>query len=130
LRYPPPADAEWENRTPFTTLGVRIPALVISPWVEPRSVYKGLLDHTSILQLMVDRFGEPAGLAKFGHAGARKAAGIQSLADVLTRTSPRVDTLTSLPTPPSQAGPPVPGPPSETSKMFAAVVAAAPALHD
>jgi phospholipase C len=130
LSHPPPDDAVWENRTPFATLGVRIPALVISPWVERGSVYKGLLDHTSILQLMVDRFGEPGDLSTFGQAGARRAAGIQSLADVLTRTTPRLDTLTTLPTPPGPTGAPVQGPRSETSKMFEAVMAAAPALHD
>ena len=130
LSYPPPADALWENPTPFATLGVRIPALVVSPLVERGSVFKGLLDHTSILQLMVDRFGEPGDLETFGHASARKAAGIHSLSDVLTRTSPRLDTPTSLPTPPSPAGIPLRGPVTEASRMFEAVIAAAPALRD
>jgi hypothetical protein len=61
---------------------------------------------------------------------ARQAAGIQSLAEVLTRTSPRLDTSTTLPAAPGPKGTPVPGPLSETSKMFEAVMAAAPALLD
>jgi phospholipase C len=42
---------------PFDSLGVRVPALIISPWVRPRSVYHGLLDHTSILKFIAWKFG-------------------------------------------------------------------------
>lgn len=34
---------------PFHTLGVRVPALIVSPLVHAGGVYKGVLDHTSIL---------------------------------------------------------------------------------
>jgi phospholipase C len=40
----------------FRTTGVRVPAFVISPHVEPGTVFHGPLDHTSILQLLADRF--------------------------------------------------------------------------
>jgi len=40
----------------FTTTGVRVPAFVVSPQVAPGSVFTGNLDHTSILQLLADRF--------------------------------------------------------------------------
>jgi phospholipase C len=40
----------------FTTTGVRVPAFVISPQVEAGVVFSGHLDHTSILQLLADRF--------------------------------------------------------------------------
>ncbi len=40
----------------FATTGVRVPAFVISPQVEPGIVFSGNLDHTSILQLLADRF--------------------------------------------------------------------------
>jgi phospholipase C len=40
----------------FNSSGVRVPALVVSPQVAPGSVFSGALDHTSILQLLADRF--------------------------------------------------------------------------
>ncbi len=40
----------------FQTTGVRVPGLVISPLVAPGRVYSENLDHTSILQLLADRF--------------------------------------------------------------------------
>ncbi len=40
----------------FQTTGVRVPAFVISPQVEPGSVFAGNLDHTSILQLLAEKF--------------------------------------------------------------------------
>jgi phospholipase C len=42
--------------TSFTTTGIRVPALVVSPHVAPGAVHSGSLDHTSILQLLADRF--------------------------------------------------------------------------
>jgi phospholipase C len=47
----------------IATTGVRVPAFLISPHVEPGSVFKGVLDHTSILQLIADRFGGGAGFS-------------------------------------------------------------------
>jgi phospholipase C len=40
----------------FTTMGVRVPAFVISPHVAPGIPFTGLLDHTSILQMLAERF--------------------------------------------------------------------------
>jgi phospholipase C len=40
----------------FTTTGVRVPAFVISPHVAPGTPFTGNLDHTSILQMLADRF--------------------------------------------------------------------------
>lgn len=40
----------------FTTTGVRVPAFVISPQVGAGEVYRGLLDHTSFLQLLAEKF--------------------------------------------------------------------------
>ena len=47
------------------TTGVRVPAFLISPYVQPGSVFTGSLDHTSLLQLLDDRFtpGEGYSLA-------------------------------------------------------------------
>jgi Phosphoesterase family len=45
----------------FNTTGVRVPAFVVSPQVSPGKPFNGKLDHTSILQLLADRFtpGQP-----------------------------------------------------------------------
>jgi phospholipase C len=40
----------------FKTTGVRVPGFVVSPQVEAGSVFNGKLDHTSVLQLLADRF--------------------------------------------------------------------------
>jgi len=42
--------------TTVSTTGVRVPALIVSPYVRPGSVFTGPLDHTSLLQLLDDRF--------------------------------------------------------------------------
>src|SRR6202023_1858827 len=45
----------------FATTGPRVPAFVISPYVKPGSVFSGPLDHTSMLQLLADKYtpGQP-----------------------------------------------------------------------
>ncbi len=81
---------------PFESTGLRVPAYVISPYVEPKSVYQGNLDHTSILKLIAAKF---AG----GHYSAavdRRPVG--DLTDVLTRSKPRKDC--TLPPPPNAVG--------------------------
>lgn len=40
----------------FKTTGVRVPAFVISPYVQPGSVFSEPVDTTAILQLLADRF--------------------------------------------------------------------------
>src|ERR1041384_5831663 len=123
----PPANHAWVDPTPFQTLGIRIPGMVVSPLVEAGACFSGLLDHTSILQLMVDRFGDPADLAAFGHAVARKANQIQSVASVLTRTSPRTSDILSLPAAPPPVGQASPAPLTDAGRMFQGVLADKPA---
>ena len=50
--------------------GIRVPAFVISPHVEPGTVFTGNLDHTAILQLLADRFNP--GQAYSASVGARQ----------------------------------------------------------
>ena len=40
----------------FQTTGLRVPAFLVSPYVAPGGVFSGDLDHTSILQLLADKF--------------------------------------------------------------------------
>ena len=127
MKYNPPAGNQWLNPAPMATLGVRIPAIIVSPLVDAGSSFHGLLDHTSILQLLVDRFGAPPDLASFGVALQRKNNGIQSLAAVLTRSAPRSD-IPALPSPPPQPSGFATTPPiSNMGRMFRGVMADQPA---
>ena len=55
IRTDVPANATYN--TPFVSLGVRIPNYVISPFVRAGSVNHALLDHTSVLKLIGEKFG-------------------------------------------------------------------------
>jgi phospholipase C len=127
MKYGAPPDNTWLDPTPFSALGVRIPAIVVSPLVERGSAFNGLLDHTSILQLVVDRFGAPEDLAYFGDAVARKNNRVLSLADVLTRSAPREDVPT-VPAATSASGTATTPPISDIGRMFRGVIADKPAI--
>jgi phospholipase C len=67
----------------FDVLGVRVPALLISPWVDP-GVLKTQFDHTSLLKYLTDKWN-------LGPLGERTAQA-NTFTDVLTkRMSPRPD---------------------------------------
>jgi phospholipase C len=52
----PPGPAEPNDQYAFNRYGVRVPALLISPWVDPR-VEHTLFDHTSILRYLIEKWG-------------------------------------------------------------------------
>lgn len=56
LHTDPPVGALYQKG--FETLGVRVPAFVISPFVNPKTVFKERLDHTSILKFIGQKFGK------------------------------------------------------------------------
>lgn len=72
----------------FTQYGVRVPALLVSPY-SPNSVYSELLDHTSLLKYLQNKWG-------LGELGAR-AAHAASFAPAL-QGSARTDTPNSVDT--------------------------------
>ncbi len=74
---------------PFATLGVRVPSLIVSPLVERGVPYHGLLDHTSFLQLLADKFDPADGFN--ARVQERKQAGIRSVTDTISRSVPRTD---------------------------------------
>ncbi|HEV7814329.1 MAG TPA: alkaline phosphatase family protein [Janthinobacterium sp.] len=83
---PPPAigtplAAGARYATPFSSLGPRVPALLVSPRLAAKSVYGGTMDHTSILQLLAEKFtpGRPYN----AEVERRRRAGIQSLSQAL-----------------------------------------------
>jgi phospholipase C len=71
----------------FLTTGVRVPAFVISPLVDPGSVHTGPLDHTSILQLLADKFGN----GFYSAPVSNRQSQLSRLADAITRATPRTD---------------------------------------
>lgn len=52
---PIPVPGKAKDKT-FTTTGLRVPAFLVSPWVEPGSVYSKALDHTSFLAFLAEKF--------------------------------------------------------------------------
>lgn len=99
----PPATIAPDGNTgeySFTRLGVRVPAILVSPWVE-RGVCKTPFDHTSILRYVCDKWGlAPLGMRTDPAAGAFQA---KSLApELMTLGTAREDTPASI------AGSPVP----------------------
>jgi phospholipase C len=98
---PPPA-AEDDHPAVFGRYGVRVPALVVSPWVRRGSVSKTLFDHTSIIKTILLRFCA-GDLAKPGRLGAilewleeghphymgNRVANANDLGELLTEPAPR-----------------------------------------
>ena len=70
----------------FSSTGPRIPAILISPFVQPGQPCHQVFDHTSVLQLLAEKFGTP-GEAWSPAVAARKAAGIQSIQAALSATA-------------------------------------------
>jgi phospholipase C len=65
---PPPAAADDDPRM-FGRYGVRVPALIVSPWVKPGSVSTTVFDHTSIISTILQRFAPGALSPPNGHRG-------------------------------------------------------------
>jgi phospholipase C len=80
----------------FSNLGPRIPGIVISPFAAAGSVFSGLLDHTSILQFLAEKFGNGALFSPT--VEQRREQQIGSISAVLSeqpaRPIPPVPTLT------------------------------------
>jgi phospholipase C len=98
---PPPA-AKDDDLKMFGRYGVRVPAIIVSPWVPPRSVSKTLFDHTSVIKTILLRFcGEDlergdrrdrlAGWLRAGHPHylGRRVAHANDLGELLTNPTPR-----------------------------------------
>jgi phospholipase C len=96
-----------ESYTPFATTGIRVPAIIVSPFVDAGSCFSQPLDHTSILRMLADKY--TPGAAYSPDVAARTP--LHSAAEALTLAAPR---------PGAAPAPPPPSPP-----VFAA---SAPAL--
>jgi len=97
---PPP-----ENKVPespaFNSLGARVPAMVISPWVDRQLVSNTRFDHTSIIKTILMKFCRGAG-GSIPHVSARVDAadhlgGLLNAAQPrFTKTSTRAASMTSF----------------------------------
>jgi phospholipase C len=79
IPYAPPPNATYEQG--FPSMGPRVPAIVASPFVT-RKAFAGVLDHTSILQFLAERF-DPEGGGYSPSVNARKEMGVRSLSALL-----------------------------------------------
>jgi phospholipase C len=99
---PPPVAPDDDPQT-FGRYGVRVPALIVSPWAEPGAVSHTLFDHTSIIKTILLRFC-PDALSQSGRSHRRfawldrggrpqpvgtRVAQAHDLGELLTRTTPR-----------------------------------------
>jgi phospholipase C len=98
-----PPEAPDDDRAVFGRYGVRIPALIVSPWIEPLTVSHTLFDHTSIMKTILLRFcpdalkkpklhhGLLARLKRLGHPRylGERVAQANDLGELLARTEPR-----------------------------------------
>jgi phospholipase C len=75
----------------FDRLGVRVPALLVSPWVE-RQIIKTEFDHTSLLKYLTEKWN-------LGPLTERVAAAQSFASAILTTDQPRTNTPASVPLP-------------------------------
>ena len=120
IAYAPPHGAHFD--VPFTSAGVRVPALIISPFAARGGVSHLLFDHTSLLQLVAERFA-PNAAGYSASVDARRSAGVHSLARALTGTG-RTATPAAPDPPalPAAAGPRLRAPRTEAQHGFVAAM--------
>jgi phospholipase C len=82
----PPLVPQGAQYPAFESLGVRVPAFVISPFVKPMTVHKERLDHTSILRFLGERFG-----GRSGYSELVNARPVGNISDVLNCPEGRED---------------------------------------
>jgi phospholipase C len=100
----PPPPAEDDDPAQFGLYGVRVPAIVVSPWVGRASVSSTVFDHTSIIKTLLLRFCGEADLEDRGshlprvlawldlghpHYMGKRTAVANDLGELLTEASPR-----------------------------------------
>jgi phospholipase C len=90
----PRADDKFHGGTPpafaFDRLGLRVPALIVSPWVGKGVVAHKQYQHTSVLRTVRQRFGIKQALSK-------REAAAASLAPLFNQKKARTDTPEKLP---------------------------------
>jgi phospholipase C len=100
----PPPPAEDDDPARFGLYGIRVPAIVVSPWVTRGSVSHTVFDHTSIIKTILLRFCGEADLEDHGshlprllawldaghpHYMGKRTATANDLGGLLTEATPR-----------------------------------------
>jgi phospholipase C len=114
----PPGDGDAEYV--FDRLGVRVPAILASPWVAP-GVFSETLDHASLLRFLDARFGLG------GPLSARMATAGDFAAAIRTDGAPRTDTPTRIGT--ARIGRAYADPPRDLTELQRTAVRACDAIH-
>jgi phospholipase C len=83
---PPPMNPPDDEPKTFSRYGVRVPAIVVSPFVTRRSVSHEVFDHTSIIKTILLRF---ARTGKTIPNMGKRATNAQHLGVLLTEEQPR-----------------------------------------
>ena len=91
-----PYTTQGNNPHTFNSMGPRIPGLIISPFVRPGQICHQLLDHTSVLQLLAEKF--TPGIPYSPSVEARRQQGVNSISVALDTTLPP----RAAPAPPQQ----------------------------
>jgi phospholipase C len=89
----PAADGPPDDDTTMTRYGVRVPGLLVSPWIAPESVDHTVHDHTSVLATVLQRFC-PDAVATMG----KRAAAAQTFEAILSEDAPRAPVVAPEPT--------------------------------
>ncbi|WP_284615311.1 alkaline phosphatase family protein [Aquabacterium humicola] len=100
---PPYARNPWPNDVndgfAYDMMGVRVPAIVVSPWIDEKTVFRSgqptPFDHTSILATLLQWFGVPRARWALGDR-TDEAPGFEA---VLSRKTARTDAPVSFPVP-------------------------------
>jgi phospholipase C len=75
----------------FDRLGVRVPAVIVSPLIEPGTISNGVFDHTSIIKTVINCFGLKDDHGNPASLGNRVRAA-KDVGELITRDQPRDDT--------------------------------------
>jgi phospholipase C len=79
---PDPSAPPGELGFAFDRSGYRVPAILVSPWVEPGSVYNEEYRHTSLIATLRNRWG-------LGEAFTQRDASARTFDHLLSRATPR-----------------------------------------
>ena len=77
----------------FKRLGVRVPAVLVSPWIEPGTICSTVFDHTSIIRTVANKW-------LGGKCLTHRDAAANDLSEVLSLPKPRTDKPVITPRPP------------------------------
>lgn len=100
---PTTGDPSYAPTFAFDRLGLRVGAVIVSPWIAAGTVYSQPLQHTSVMVTARELFGIAGTLT-------RRDASAASFSSLFSLAAPRDDAPTTLTRPPLPATPPVTSP--------------------